>query len=111
MRAPLPRDRGPVQPDLSVLSEHGNDSTAPLVLGLAIILLAAKAGGEVALRLKQPAVLGELLAGILIGNLQHVGVTGLERLKTDPFVDMFGRVGVLVLLFGVGLESTVAQML
>jgi Kef-type K+ transport system membrane component KefB len=81
------------------------------VLGLAIILLAAKAGGEVALRLKQPAVLGELLAGILIGNLQHVGVTGLERLKTDPFVDMFGRVGVLVLLFGVGLESTVAQML
>jgi len=36
--------------------------------------------------------------------LQHVGFTGFERLKTDPFVDMFARVGVLVLLFGVGLE-------
>jgi Kef-type K+ transport system membrane component KefB len=87
------------------------DPVAQLVLGLAIIMVAAKAGSELAVRLGQPAVLGELAAGILIGNLHYFGFDALESLKTDPFIDMFARVGVLVLLFGVGLESTVAEML
>ena len=41
----------------------------PVLLGLVVILLAAKIGGEVFERLGQPAVLGELLTGILLGNL------------------------------------------
>ena len=36
-----------------------------LTLALALIILAAKAGGYVAVRLRQPAVLGELLAGLM----------------------------------------------
>src|SRR5262249_19604696 len=44
-------------------------------------------------------------------NLHHLGVGGLDSLKNDPFIDMFARIGVLILLFGVGLESTVAEML
>jgi Kef-type K+ transport system membrane component KefB len=42
---------------------------ARLSLAIALVLVAAKLAGEVAARLKQPPVLGELFAGILLGNL------------------------------------------
>jgi Na+:H+ antiporter len=87
------------------------DPVAPLLLALAVILIAAKLGGELAIRLGQPAVLGELASGVLLGNLHLVGFGALDGLKTDPMVDMTARLGVIVLLFAVGLESTVAQMM
>jgi Kef-type K+ transport system membrane component KefB len=87
------------------------DPVAPVALWLVVILLGAKLGGDLAVRLGQPAVLGELVVGVLIGNLSIAGVHALEPAKSDPFIDMFARVGVLILLFEVGLESTVAQML
>lgn len=87
------------------------DPSANLVLGLAVMLVAAKLGGDVAARLGQPPVLGELLVGVALGNLQHVGINALVPLAHDTFIDMFARVGVLILLFEVGLESTVSQML
>ena len=89
---------------------HG-DPIAPLLLALAVILIAAKLGGEVATRLGQPAVLGELVFGVLLGNLRFVGLASFEHFKTDPMVDMIARLGVILLLFAVGLESTVGQML
>ena len=49
------------------------DPVASIVGGLALMLLAAKLGGELAIRVKQPAVLGELVAGILLGNLSFGG--------------------------------------
>ena len=64
-----------------------------------------------ATRLGQPAVLGELLVGVLLGNLSLLGFHGFEPFGENPFLDMFARVGVIILLFEVGLESTVAQML
>lgn len=83
-------------------------------LALAIILVIAKLFGSVAVRLKQPAVLGELLGGILVGNLYHL--PGFAALSPDhlvelPIVEQLAEVGVLLLLFMVGLESTVKQML
>jgi len=87
------------------------DPILPLLLALAVILFGAKLGGDLATRLGQPAVLGELLIGVLIGNLGLVGFGGLDPLKSDPAVDMLSRLGVLLLLFEVGLESTVSQML
>lgn len=87
------------------------DPSARVILALAVILLAAKAGGDLAVRLRQPSVLGELVAGIVLGNLVLAGFGRFEFAKTDPFVDMFARIGVLILLFEVGLESTIAQML
>jgi Kef-type K+ transport system membrane component KefB len=81
------------------------------VLFLAVVLAAAKIGGDLAIRLRQPAVLGELVAGVVLGNLSLVGVPFLERLETDPSIDMLARLGVLILLFEVGLESTVKEML
>ncbi len=89
---------------------HG-DPVAPLVLALAVILVTAKIGGELSVRLGQPAVLGELLVGVVIGNLVLVGYAGLDYLKTNEVIDLLARLGVIVLLFEVGLGSTVSEML
>jgi Kef-type K+ transport system membrane component KefB len=89
---------------------HG-DPVAPLVLWLAVLLLTAKIGGEIAARLGQPAVLGELVAGILLGSASAFGLGVFDALKTDPTVSVLASLGVLLLLFAVGLESTVPQML
>ena len=84
----------------------------PTILGgLAIILAAAKLGGDLATRARQPAVLGELIAGVLLGNLGLIGITGLQGLATNPTLDALAQVGVIILLFEVGLESTVHDML
>jgi Kef-type K+ transport system membrane component KefB len=89
---------------------HG-DPVAPLTLALVLVLAMAKLGGELAVRAGQPAVLGELLAGVVMGNLSLLGYSGLDHLWASPSLDMLARLGVLVLLFQVGLESTVGQML
>lgn len=91
-------------------SEHA-DPVASVVLYLAIILTAAKLGGDVAVRLGQPAVLGELIAGVVLGNLGALGLGVLDPIKNDASIDMLSRLGVLLLLFEVGLESTVGQMM
>lgn len=96
---------------LAVQSDGHADPVAPVALALVIILAAAKLAGEIAVRLGQPAVLGELLAGVVIGNLSLVGYSGLDDLWTSPALDMLARLGVLVLLFEVGLESTLGQMM
>ncbi len=96
----------------SALAAGGHqDPVTPVALALALILVAAKAGGEVAMRLGQPAVLGELLAGVALGNVALTGFDGLAWIKRDAAVEMLAGVGVLVLLFEVGLESTVGQMM
>src|SRR5438132_834066 len=82
------------------------DPIARVVLGLALILVAARLGAWLLSRIGQPAVLGELLAGVLLGNL------GLfASLKNDPMLDLLAGIGALILLFEVGLESSLAQML
>ena len=89
---------------------HG-DPISGLILSLAIILVAAKVGGHLAAGIGQPPVLGELAAGLILGNLTLAGYSDLAYLKTDASVDMLARLGVILLLFQVGLESTVPQML
>ena len=84
------------------------DPVSRLALSVAIILAIAKIGGELAVRLRQPSVLGEMLAGVVLGAISGPFVDGL---RDDPSVDMLARLGVLVLLFEVGLESTVADVL
>ncbi len=94
------------------LAEGGghSDPSAPVVLALAVILVMAKIGGDLATRVNQPAVLGELLVGVLLGNVSLLGLSVFEPIAINPFLDMFSRVGVIILLFEVGLESTVKQM-
>jgi Kef-type K+ transport system membrane component KefB len=87
-----------------------DDPVVPLLFSLAVILGAGKLGGWLAVRAGQPAVLGELLFGILLGNMVLFGFTGFEPMKQDPFLGVLSSLGVIVLLFEVGLESTVGQM-
>ena len=87
------------------------DPVASVVLALALILVAAKLGGELATRIGQPSVLGELVFGVLLGNLTLAGFHGFEAIGTDGAIDILAQLGVLVLLFEVGLGSTVGAML
>jgi Kef-type K+ transport system membrane component KefB len=82
-----------------------------VALALVVILAVARLGGHLAVRLGQSAVLGELVGGVLVGNLSLLGFSGLDSFKTDASIDMLSRIGALILLFEVGLESTVGQML
>jgi Kef-type K+ transport system membrane component KefB len=75
------------------------------------MLLAAKLGGGLAIRLRQPAVLGELIAGIILGNLSFGGAAPLQALAANETIEVIAGIGALILLFEVGIESTVAQML
>ncbi len=86
------------------------DGGAHLVLALAVLLAAAKIGGDLCERMGQPAVLGELLAGVLLGNLDLVGVSWFRGLTGDVALEGLAGVGVVLLLFEVGLESTVSDM-
>ena len=86
------------------------EPAGPVVAALAIILLAGKLGGEMATRAKQPAVLGELIAGIVLGNLWFAGAP-FHWIAEHETIEIFASIGALVLLFEVGLESTVGQMM
>jgi Kef-type K+ transport system membrane component KefB len=85
------------------------DELGWLALGLAIIVTAALFGGHLAGLIGQPAVLGELLAGILLGNAP--GLARLQFVGADPYLDILSRVGMLLLLFEVGLELSVRDLL
>jgi Kef-type K+ transport system membrane component KefB len=94
---------------------------AHLVLQVALILIAAKLGAELFERvLHQPAVLGELLAGVVIGpfclgsvNLPLVGQlfapvvgpTGLAAIPVSSELWALAQLGAVVLLFYTGLET------
>lgn len=89
----------------------GHVSVAPLFIGLVLVLVAAKLGGELFERMGQPAVLGELVIGVVLGNLALVGFEGLEFLKTQETLAMLAEVGVALLLFEVGLESDLKELM
>lgn len=82
-----------------------------VLIGIAVMLVVAKLCGELFERLRQPAVLGELFAGILLGNLVILGFTGAESLKTNTTVAALAEFGVIILLFEVGLESDLREMI
>src|SRR5437016_10492935 len=87
------------------------DPVAPVLLALAAILAGAKLGGDLAERIGHPAGLGGLVVGILLGNLDLVGVPWFRGVASDHTIDVLARLGVVLLLFEVGLESTVGDML
>ncbi|MFN2512100.1 MAG: cation:proton antiporter [Pyrinomonadaceae bacterium] len=73
--------------------------TIEILLALFLMLLAAKLAAEVFERLRQPAVVGEILAGVIIGP----SVLGL--VAPSEFVTLLAEMGVIFLLFSVGLET------
>lgn len=91
-------------------SGHSNPVT-PVLLALVLILTGAKVFGEIFERIHQPAVLGELIFGVLLGNLALAGFHGLDFLTTNQGIAILSEMGVILLLFEVGLESNVSEML
>jgi len=76
-----------------------------LLLGLVVVWLAAKLAGEGMERIGQTAVLGELLAGVVIGP------GGLGLVQESEVIHALAELGVLILLFEVGLESDLGGLL
>ncbi len=83
---------------------------ADILIGLALVLVVAKAMGDVFERLGQPAVLGEILAGVVLGNLNLLGWGWFDWLTEQPTFQGLAEIGVILLLFEVGLESDMGKM-
>lgn len=86
------------------------DPVAPVLLGIVVILLTARIGGRVFEKFGQPSVLGELIFGVFVGNMHLLGVHWFTAITGDPHIDILSRLGVVILLFMVGLESNVKEM-
>ena len=87
------------------------DNIIPVLLALVIILPVARLGASGAARVNQPAVLGELVLGVLLGNLMLVGIDWFEPIKQSHTIEILAELGVILLLFQVGLESNLGEML
>jgi Kef-type K+ transport system membrane component KefB len=98
-------------PAARAAGEPGGVDLLPILAGLVLILVGARLGGALFESFGQPAVLGELLVGIVIGNLGLAGYHGLEALRDDRGIAILAQIGVLFLLFQVGLESDVQKMM
>jgi Kef-type K+ transport system membrane component KefB len=90
---------------------HGSDAVPTMLLALAFVLVCAKLAGEVLQRLGQPAVLGELTVGILLGNSVLFGGPDASSLANSETFTVMAELGAVLLLFQVGLESTPSEML
>jgi Na+:H+ antiporter len=96
------------------LSEPAADHGSPvslILISLVVIITAAKLGGALMERIRQPAVLGELIFGVLLGNLSLLGLHQFDYLKSNEGIGILAELGVIFLLFEVGLESNIKQMM
>jgi Kef-type K+ transport system membrane component KefB len=85
------------------LTEH---SFPDLLIVLVALLLSTKLLGALSQRIGQPAVVGELIAGVLLGN----SVLGILD-PADPVILSFAELGVLVLLFEIGLHTDLKSLM
>jgi Kef-type K+ transport system membrane component KefB len=83
-----------------------SDSVTTVLGALVAIFVATKFLGELAQRLGQPAVLGELLAGVLLGG-SVLGVVD----PANPVLVVMAEIGVVILLFETGLETELKSLL
>jgi Kef-type K+ transport system membrane component KefB len=80
------------------------DHGSAILLSLFIVFVAAQVGAEIAQRLKLPGVVGEIVAGCVVGPSVLGWITPSEAL------DVLAEIGVVLLLFSVGLETRLADM-
>jgi Kef-type K+ transport system membrane component KefB len=84
------------------------------IIGVGILLFAAKLMAELFLRLKLPIVLGELIAGMIVGPFALGGlqiVDGKQLLQINDEIRILGEMGAIVILFMAGLEMTPKEFL
>jgi Kef-type K+ transport system membrane component KefB len=88
----------------------GRGEQGQILAALAFVLVGAKLLGALVERLGQPAVLGELIFGVLLGNMALVGGPSLVALQGSETFAILAEMGAILLLFEVGLESTPREM-
>ena len=84
------------------------------IIGVGILLFAAKLMAELFLRLKLPIVLGELIAGMIVGPFALGGlqiIDGKQLLQINDEIKILGEMGAIVILFMAGLEMTPKEFL
>lgn len=90
-------------------AQTGVHSYAFTFAWFAILLIFAKIGGLVE-GFGQPSVLGEIVIGVLLGNLGLLGFTAFSAASADPLLKFLAELGVIILLFQIGLESNIQKM-
>ncbi|MBI5888311.1 MAG: cation:proton antiporter [Deltaproteobacteria bacterium] len=90
--------------------EAGHNLFPITFLWIAVILIAAKISSLIE-RVGQPAVLGELIIGVVIGSLYLFGIDIFEPIKTNYIIHFLAELGVVILLFQIGMESSVSSMM
>jgi len=90
--------------------EHAEDHLTPSTFFLILIsiLIFAKIFGELAERVGQPAVLGELVAGLVLGS-SVLGIVPAAGIGAEV-IHLLAEVGVAILLFEIGLETDLKEM-
>ena len=81
-----------------------------LLFELSLVLTAAKIGGLVARWVHLPVVLGELFAGVILGNMTYLGFGFFGEIRNDVSLAVLAELGVIILMFEVGVESTVGKL-
>lgn len=76
-----------------------------ILFDLFLMFAAAKGMGELFERVKQPAVVGEILAGVLLGPFVF------NLVEPSHFYNVLAEIGVIILLFTVGLQTGVDELL
>ena len=77
----------------------------------AIILIASKVIGELTERIKQPPVLGELIAGVLLGGSVLALIPSVSGQPGYETFHLLAELGVVILLFEIGLETDLNELL
>ncbi len=88
----------------------GDSAIGQNLLWLALILMSARLFAPLAQRIGFPAVLGELLLGVLLGNLSLFGIGLFHAIANDPIIAFIAELGVIVLLLQIGLETRLADL-
>ena len=85
------------------------DIVLQAVLTICILVFAAKVLGEIFSWRKIPSVLGELVAGMILGPFALGGllvINGVQLIQINEIVSAFGEIGGILILFAAGLEMT-----
>ncbi len=90
-----------------------NAASSPVgenLLWLALILMSARLFSPFAQRVGFPAVLGELLLGVALGNMALLGIPYFSAIPHDPIIAFIAELGVIVLLLQIGLETKLKDL-
>lgn len=94
-----------------IIEEAGHLTVEKFLIALVLILIVSKVFGEIFERLKLPSVLGELIAGIILGGSMLAIVPSAAGMVGYDTFHLLAEVGVAILLFEIGLETDLGDLI